>query len=188
METILGTHIVASGKVLQIEGVDIDFGNGKTATFEMASFKPKDDEPSWGVIICGYDTYTTEIILIQQFQVALGQPTYLLPRWGLLAWKSKQESAAQEFLEETGYEAEQWIEMPMIYTSPWYFNQQTTIFFAYDITLSENNVDGDEFEDTLVHRISLANAIDMIMQGSIVDARTIATILMMRQYLETNSL
>lgn len=188
MEKIIGYHTIAEGKVLQIQWVDIDFGNQKKATFEMISFKHKENEPTGWVIVCWYNTTTTEIVLIKQFQVALGAATYLLPRGWCIINKSKLESAQQEFLEETGYEASQRIELPTIYASPWYFTQKTTIFLALETYLSKQTTDSDEIEETIVITIPLAEAITMIMYGTIIDARTISALLMCKEYIQTHKL
>ncbi len=182
MEHIIGQHTIATGKHLTIKWVDIDFGNGKQAVFEMMTFSGDESYP-WWAIICAYDDDGREIIMIEQFQVALGTKTFLLPRWGVISGKNILESAQQELLEETWYEASERIQLPTIYSSPWFFEQYTTIFLAKWIQVSEQTAEWDEIEETLVKRVPLTQAVDMIMQWTIVDARTIAGILMAREYL-----
>lgn len=182
METILWYHNLAETKHFIIQWVDIDFGNGKQAQFEMIAFNNTQDQPQGGVIICGYSQQTKEVVMIKQFQVALWKQTFLLPRWGNMKGKTVLETAQQEFLEETWYEAEQWIELPMIYSSPWFFSQYTTIFLALWIRLSDNTAEWDE--ETIAIKILLSKAIEMIMNGEIVDARTISAIFIAKQYIE----
>lgn len=183
METILWRSTVTQSKYFVIEWVDIDFGNGKQSVFERVTFNYKEGEPRGGVTICGYDRTTQEIILISQFQVALERATYLLPRGGLLQDKTALESAQQEFVEETWYVSSTRIELPTVYVSPWYFTQHTTLFLAIDATLSEGEHEGDEIEQTVSTKVLLSDAIQMIMRGEIVDARTVAGIFMLQQYL-----
>lgn len=45
MEKILATHTIASGHHMLIQGVEIDFGNTKSAVFEMATFNYAEGEP-----------------------------------------------------------------------------------------------------------------------------------------------
>lgn len=185
METILGTHTICQGKHLAIQGVDIDFGQGKQATFEMISFTEYD---FGGVIIAAYDQVTREVIMIEQFQVWYGKKTLLLPRWGKEPGHTVLETAHKELLEETWYEAKTWIELSEIYSSPGFFNQHTVVVIALDPLLAPQSSQGDEIEETIAHRIPLAVAIQQIMDGTIIDARTIAALFMLQQHLQTHSI
>ena len=60
MEKILKKKIVYQGKILNIEEVDIDFDNDKTATFELINFNVET-----GISILPIDS-KNNVILIKQ--------------------------------------------------------------------------------------------------------------------------
>jgi ADP-ribose pyrophosphatase len=165
--------------------VDIDFGNGKRGVFEMIEFNLSEDQ-QWWVIICAYDESSKEIIMIEQFQVALWKRTFLLPRWWLNPGQTWLQTAKQELLEETGYEAKEWKELSHIYSSPWFFSQNTKLFLAQWISKSAMWAEWDEIEETIAHKVLLSDAVNMIMQWIIVDARTICWLMIAKEYLSNS--
>ena len=184
MEKVLKTTSIFQGKHLAINEVDIDFGNWKQARFEMASFA---DSDIGGVMIAAYDEKTQEIVMIEQFQVWYGKKTLLLPRWGKKEDCSFLVSAQEELLEETWYESDDRREMTQIYSSPGFFSQCTKVFFAFNPKISEKSSEGDEIEETIPTKITLTDALQKIMNGEIIDARTICGIFMLHYYIMNTS-
>jgi len=181
MEKVLNTYTICQWKHLAIKAIDIDFWNNKESTFEMISFV-KDDYG--GAIIAAYDTITKNVIMIQQFQVWYGKKTLLLPRWGKELWHNILQTAQKELLEETWYEAKKWIEWPEIYSSPWFFNQHTGVVLAFDPFISNQSLQRDEIEEIDVILLPLEDALSCIMNGSIIDARTISALFILSYHLQ----
>ncbi len=92
-------------------------------------------------------------------------------------------SAQEELLEETGYESADRVEMSEIYSSPGFFSQRTTIYIALNPKIADQCIEGDEVEETLPMRVRLTDVLQKIMDGTIIDARTICGIFILNQYL-----
>lgn len=184
MEKIIWKHTLAETNLFKIEWVDIDFANGKVSQFQLVWFNHVDEDLAGWVMICAYNNQSKEILLIEQFQLAIWWRTLVFPRGWLMTGLSTQESAQKELLEETWYLAGHWVQLATIYSSPWYFNQKTTIFFCHSLTSSSETVAWDEFEDINVHKVLLKDAVEMVMNWTIIDARTISGIMMVNEYIK----
>ena len=80
-------------------------------------------------------------------------------------------TAQRELLEETGYAAEEWVHLTTVWPCIGYSDERMEYFLARGLTHKGRNLDDGEFLE--VFELSLAEAIDWIMQGKINDSKTI---------------
>ena len=89
--------------------------------------------------------------------------------------------AKRELLEETGYEANYWQHVGQLYPAIGYSNEIVEVFLAKEMHLSKQQLDEEEFIETV--ELSLQEAIESVMNGEITDGKTISGIFRIRQLL-----
>jgi ADP-ribose pyrophosphatase len=116
------------------------------------------------------------IILISNTRYAVGQTLMELPAGTLEPNEDPMNCAGRELLEETGYLAGRLGLFASFFTSPGILSEKMYAFAAYDLELrTPRREEGEEIE--LVPS-TFDDAISMIGLGSIVDAKTIAALMM----------
>ena len=178
MEKTLSTTQPYTDKVFTINRSEIDFGNGKIWTFEYISSSAN----SWeGVIIVALDQ-ENNVFLIEQFQVAANKRLLTLPKWWLENWISIEQQVHSELQEETWYKANKITRLTELEIFPGRHQAKSYLYLAQDLEASPKQ--GDELEDMIVHKIPFAECIAKIMSWEIVDSRTIAWLLFVKEYLK----
>jgi ADP-ribose pyrophosphatase len=84
-------------------------------------------------------------------------------------------AAKRELLEETGYSARRWKRILHFYVSPGFLDETMTIYLAQALQSGEAQPEPDE--KIAVKFFALPEAIQMVMNGRIRDAKTICGIL-----------
>lgn len=181
MERILWVQTLAETKKFRIEWVDIDFGNGKTHQFERVQFQWSG---KWVLIVPlergskkdGSDTF---VYMIEHFMVGIERHGLVLP-WGHReSGMTLEQTVNQELQEEIWLFAKN-ITLLIEITSPGYMSGTTTFCLAEWFLSSP--VQGDEYENIIVHKLPYAETLRMITDWMITDVRTIAALL----YIQTS--
>jgi ADP-ribose pyrophosphatase len=115
------------------------------------------------------------ILLIEQHRHAAGGTIWEIPAGTLEAGEEPAACAHRELLEETGASAEGLEHLTTVYTTPGFTDERIHLFLATGLTLGEPNQEGDEF--IKVRPLSLTRVLELIRDGEIVDAKTIAGVL-----------
>ena len=84
-------------------------------------------------------------------------------------------TAKRELLEETGYTAQEWTRLGVLHTAIAYTDEAIELFVARKLSLSERKLVAGEFLE--VFSVPLGEAIQMIRDGRITDAKTVAALL-----------
>jgi len=90
------------------------------------------------------------------------------------------ETAKRELLEETGYAASDWRRLGVIHTAIAYTDEGIDLFLAKKLTLQERKLDAGEFLEMLI--VDFKEAIQMIRDGRITDAKTVAALLWVEKF------
>ena len=90
------------------------------------------------------------------------------------------ETAKRELLEETGYAASDWRRLGVIHTAIAYTDEGIDLFLAKKLTLQERKLDAGEFLELLI--VDFKEAIQMIRDGRITDAKTVAALLWVEKF------
>ena len=85
-------------------------------------------------------------------------------------------TAKRELLEETGYVAAEWRRLGVIHTAIAYTDEAIELFIARKLTQKTRNLDDGEFLELLI--VDFVEAIRMIGDGRITDAKTVAALLL----------
>lgn len=120
------------------------------------------------------------VVLIRNRRYAVGQTLVELPAGTLEKGEDAINCAGRELLEETGYLAKRIKPMRSFYSSPGILTEKMHVFLAYDLQKQTQDLEDDE--DIQVLTATLGEAIEMIHQGEIEDAKTIAALLMYERF------
>jgi ADP-ribose pyrophosphatase len=116
------------------------------------------------------------ILLIRNRRYVVGETLVELPAGTLEKGEDPMNCAGRELVEETGYLAGRLKPIGNYYTAPGILSEKMYAFAAYDLTRAEAAL--EEGEEIELAPANLDEAIDMIRDGQIKDAKTIATLMM----------
>ncbi len=122
-----------------------------------------------------------EVIFVNQFRYAIGRVTIEVPAGKLEKGEDPTEAALRELSEETGITAGKIEPLGAIYTSPAIIDEIIYMYIATDLKQGEQHLDEDEFVNVV--KMPLSEAVDMVMHGKIMDAKTEAIVLKAEKYL-----
>jgi 8-oxo-dGTP pyrophosphatase MutT (NUDIX family) len=127
-------------------------------------------------------TRNQTVIMIQQYRHAVGGTIWEIPAGTLDDNEPPLACAQRELTEETGYIASTWQNLGEITPVPGYSDERIQIFLATELTISSQNLDPDEVLN--VREVAFSEALDMIIQGTIQDAKTICGLFMTQTWLK----
>jgi ADP-ribose pyrophosphatase len=165
---------IFQGKIFDLRQDQIEMPNGNLSTFDILEHPgavviiPKDDDKN--------------IWLVRQYRHAVGGMILELPAGTLETNEEPIDCANREIQEEIGMRAKSMIDLGKIYNAPGYSTEIMQIFFAENLSASVLPMDEDEIIE--VEKYSINEIKQMIISGEIVDAKTIAGIFMLTNYLE----
>lgn len=116
-----------------------------------------------------------KIVMLYQYRPAIRKWIYELPAGIIENDEDPLETASRELVEETGYKAGIIKKVFGMYLAPGYSSEYMYAFIAYD--LKEVGAKPEPYEVIKREILSINEALKMIREGRIVDAKTIAVIL-----------
>jgi ADP-ribose pyrophosphatase len=119
------------------------------------------------------------ILLVRQYRLPAEKPLWELPAGKVDEGETPLAAAKRELAEETGYTAVEWSRIGVIHTAIAYTDEAIEIFLARKLSLGKRNLDAGEFLETLV--VEFDEAIAMIRDGRITDAKTVAALLLVKE-------
>lgn len=170
-EKQLSKEYIFNGRVINLRRDEALLPNGKTATREVI-------EHNGGVCVAAL-TDNDEVLMVRQFRYPYLEVIPEIPA-GKRDSKDEDplECGMRELKEETGATAEKFIFLGELYPTPGYCGEIIWMYAATGLSFGEQNPDEDEF--LTVERIPLTQAVDMILNGEIKDAKTQAAILKLK--------
>jgi len=116
-----------------------------------------------------------KLVLVKQFRYPFQKFLIESPAGKLEKGEDPYECAARELTEETGYDSENITKLGEIYTSPGFCDEILYLYLATNLTAGDHNREEGEY-GMETYEYSLAEVDEMIKNGKIVDAKTIAII------------
>ncbi|MBM4168018.1 MAG: NUDIX hydrolase [Ignavibacteria bacterium] len=167
-----------AGKVFDLVVDEIEYPSGNRAIREVA-------EHPGGAVVVALSEHD-EILLVRQYRYPMKEFLYELPAGRLSPGEDPGECAARELEEETGYRAQSLHHLLSFYTSPGFCSERLHIFLAETLESTGKGQQLEEGELSLTYGwIPLADAIEMIRRGEIVDSKTICGIFMLKLHLDS---
>ncbi len=167
-ETTIRSKLVFEGRVLNLKVDTVKLPNGKEAAREVVVHP--------GAVAVAAVTEAGELLLIKQFRYPVGQVIWEIPAGKLEKGENPLVCAKRELAEETGYGAKQWKHLSTFFTTPGFSDEVMYIYLASGLHTDNKTADDDEFIE--LHHVPFAKALNMITNGEIKDAKTIAGILL----------
>lgn len=122
------------------------------------------------------------IVMVEQFRYACGRPVLEIPAGKIDAGETDPAAVAvRELREETGYSADKVILLGKINTSAAYSEEMISVYAMTELTPGEQDLDEDEALNVI--EMPFGEAYDMAASGKLIDAKTIAALLMAKEQL-----
>lgn len=115
------------------------------------------------------------VLLERQYRHAARARLWELPAGSLDPGEEPLPAAKRELLEETGYSAGKWQKALYFYASPGFLTESMQVYLATD--LKKGVAQPEEDERIAVRFFPLKQALQMVLLGKIIDAKTIAPLL-----------
>jgi len=115
------------------------------------------------------------VLLERQYRHAAKSHLWELPAGRIDPGEQELKAARRELLEETGYTAAKWRRILKFYASPGFVAETMSVFLATDLRAGEAQPE----EDEIIYKrlVPLPTAVNMILKGTIRDAKTISSVL-----------
>lgn len=166
-EKTINSNRIFEGNIIKVRVDDVLLVNGNKAKREVV-------EHSGAVAILPI-TDEGKIFLVKQFRKPIEKELIELPAGKLEKGEKPLECALRELEEEIGYKAEKITKLITIYTSPGFADEVIHIFIARELKKTKTNRDEDELIEIVETDIN--EALQMILNGKIMDSKTISGIL-----------
>lgn len=156
------------GRIINLRTDTAELPNGEVAGREVV-------EHPGGVCVAPL-TDSGELLFVRQFRYPYSEILMELPAGKRdRAEEDPLECGKRELLEETGATAIRYRSLGCVYPSPGFCNEVIHLYLAEGLSFGEAQPDEDEFVE--VERIPLSEAVTMVMNGEIRDAKTQIAIL-----------
>lgn len=162
------------GRAFKIRRDWLKTPDGRETKFEIV-------EHGGSVILVPMDS-EGNLLFVRQYRHAAGLDLLELPAGTRDGNEPFEECAAREIREETGMEAGKLEKVGEFYLAPGYSTEFMAVFIATDLKHNPLEADDDEFLE--VEKIPVKKALEMAERGEMPDAKTLAALLLARQYLE----
>lgn len=140
---------------------------GNPAVYSVVNFK----NLAIGILPLSEDGYTW---LVGQWRYPLNAYSWEIPEGGGPLGELPIETAKRELKEETGIVAQQFQEIMQLHLSNSATDEHAYIFLATDLTFEE--AEPEETEDLQIKKIHIDDAYQMVLDGKITDAISVAAI------------
>ena len=122
------------------------------------------------------------VIMVRQFRYPMDCELLEVPAGKLERGEDPRECAVRELSEETGFTAEEFIDLGPMYPSPGFCDEVLYTYLALGLTEGEAHPDEDEFLS--LERVPLDEVCEMIMRNEIPDGKTVYGVMKAKMYLD----
>jgi ADP-ribose pyrophosphatase len=167
-EVKIASKEIFDGHILHVYKDTVELPNGKEASRELIRHI--------GAVAVVPLTDDGNVIVERQFRYPLGQVITEIPAGKLDSFdEDRLEAIKRELREETGYVADEWMELGDYHPAAAYTDERITLYLATGLHKGERELDEDEFLD--VELIPLKDLVKQVLDGQIPDAKTQIAIL-----------
>jgi ADP-ribose pyrophosphatase len=156
------------GKVVHLFVDTVTLPNGHTTTLEMIR------HPGASAVVPFFDART--ILLVRQYRHAAGGYLLEIPAGKLDPGEAPEHCAARETAEETGYRPGRLEKLGAILTTPGFTDEVIHLYAGFDLVAAATGLEADE--DLTVEPWPFAEALALVEEGGIQDAKTMSALLL----------
>ena len=172
-----GSELVFDGHVVRLVRATVEVPDGSTVTREIV------EHPGAVAVVAVDDDGT--VVLERQYRAALDRNLLEIPAGKRdVAGEPPREAARRELVEETGFDARNWVKLASFYNSPGFTDEFTMLFLATGLVEVGANLQGPEEEAMEVVRVPLASTWELIASGELTDAKSILGLTLALRHLE----
>lgn len=171
-ERTIGTTPIFSGKVIKVQVDEVALPNGATSKRELVKHP--------GAVAVIAVTNEGKIVLVEQYRKAMEKTLVEIPAGKLEPGEAPEMTAVRELEEETGYICDEIKLIASFYTSPGFADEIVYLYEATGLKQKEDKAALDEDEFVELMEITLEEALQLIEEQRIHDAKTIMAV----QYLQ----
>jgi ADP-ribose pyrophosphatase len=171
-EQTLDGEEVFSGRLLKVHRDRVRLPDGSETVREYIR------HPGAVAIVALFDD--GRVLLERQHRYALRRDFIEIPAGKLDPGEAHLDTAKRELLEETGYVAAEWRRLGIIHNAIGYSDEGIELWLARKLELRERKLDQGEFLETLV--VPFDEALAMVRDGRITDAKTVAGLLWLKAF------
>ncbi len=168
---------IYKGKHFSFVTEDITLPNGVTSEIAMVR------HPGSTAIVPLLDDHT--VVMIWQYRHPIREYVIEIPAGTMEPGESPLNCAKRELEEETGFKANELVELSHIHMLPAYSDEKIYLYLAKNLSVSQQNLDEGEIIHTV--KYSLDETMRLINNGRITDALTIMAIYRTWVYLQGNA-
>ena len=162
-EKTSSSAIVFQGKLLDVRIDKVILPNGDNGVREWIKHP--------GAVCCVPILPDGKIALIRQYRYPVKKVMIELPAGKLSINEISEDCAIRELEEEIGYKANKLTFLTNIYPAVGFASEKMRLYLAEDLKKTNQKLDSDEFLDLIPTK--LEDAIKMVWNGAITDAKTI---------------
>lgn len=167
-EKTIEDNLIHTGGVLEYRVLKVELPDGNLATRDVIR------HPG-GVAILAFKDEDT-ILMVEQFRKPLDMVTLELPAGKIEKNEDIKLCAIRELEEETGYRAKYFNYVGKITTTPGFCDEYIYIYKAKDLYMGNKGGDEDEFIN--VKEVKIKDLREMIKKGELIDAKSLAALMM----------
>jgi ADP-ribose pyrophosphatase len=120
------------------------------------------------------------LVLERQFRYPSRREFIEIPAGKLEPGEPHLQTAQRELLEETGYVASEWRRLGVLHTAIAYTDEAIELYLARGLAKREARLDAGEFLEVL--KVPLDEALAMVRDGRITDAKSVAGLLWLKAF------
>ncbi len=173
-EKTISTQSIYEGSIINVERLTVELPNGRLA--------PRDIVRNPGASVVVPITDDGEIILVEQYRKPNDKVFIELPAGKLDKGEAPELCAARELKEETGYTAHTLKKILTLHPAPAFADEILHVYLATGLKYGESSPDEDEFISAKPY--DLNRVLEMIEEGAITDAKTVAGVLLAARILD----
>ena len=167
-EQQLSSRSLFEGRVVSVRVDEVRLAGGGSAVREVVDHRP-------AVVIVPIDELG-RVLMVRQYRYAVGETLLEAPAGIVEEGEDPDQTAQRELQEEVGRIAGNLRKLGEFWATPGFCNELMHAYVARD--LRHSDLPADEDEDITVVPVPMAEALDMVRNGQIRDAKTIAALLL----------
>lgn len=168
---VISSWAAYRGRVISVRVDQVRLPNGRETAREIIDHA--------GAVTIAAINHAGDIALVKQYRHAVKRELLELPAGTLEPNERPEVTAARELREETGLVAGSWVRLGSFFSSPGFLHEELHAFLAREVVMEGQQQEDDE--DIEVVWFPLAAL--LADPGKLVDAKTLATLLLVEAYL-----